>query len=128
MLVGFFSSLFYTVLNTLPFFFSKFPGMKSVGNRVGVSEPFLMRMAHGAPMRTLNRSTNNTKRLHGKFESQAGVTNKSAISNEHTHRVCKRFYVALILSRLVQVSCLCFFFPFLFFKLINVEYSQLNAV
>jgi len=78
--------------------------MKSVGNRVGVSEPFLMRMAHGAPMRSFNRSIDNTKALHAsKYENQSGVTNKSAISDDQTLRVCKRFYVALILSRLVQV-------------------------
>ncbi|KAJ6373044.1 hypothetical protein OIU76_027389 [Salix suchowensis] len=76
---------------------------KSVGNRVGVSEPFLMRMAHGAPMRNLNRSIDNTKALYVcKYENQSGVTNKSALSDEQTLRVCKRFYVALILSRLVQ--------------------------
>lgn len=76
---------------------------QSVGNRVGVSEPFLMRMAHGAPMRSLNRSIDNTKSLHAsKYENQSGVTNKSAISDDQTRRVCKRFFVALILSRLVQ--------------------------
>ncbi|CAK7353378.1 unnamed protein product [Dovyalis caffra] len=76
---------------------------QSVGNRVGVSEPFLMRMAHGAPMRGLNRSIDNTKGLRAsKYQDQSGVTNKSVISDEQTLRVCKRFYVALILSRLVQ--------------------------
>ncbi|XP_059445323.1 helicase and polymerase-containing protein TEBICHI-like [Corylus avellana] len=46
---------------------------QSVGNRVGVVESFLMRKAYGASM-----------------------------CNDQTLRVCKRFYVALILSRLVQ--------------------------
>ncbi|XP_065622903.1 helicase and polymerase-containing protein TEBICHI isoform X1 [Quercus suber] len=50
---------------------------QSVGNRVGVVEPFLMRMAHGAPLRISKQSS-------------------------ELLRVCKRFYVALILSRLVQ--------------------------
>ncbi|KAG6739360.1 hypothetical protein POTOM_056954 [Populus tomentosa] len=75
---------------------------QSVGNRVGVSEPFLMRMAHGAPMRSLNRSIDNTTLHASKNENQSGVTNKSAISDDQTLRVCKRFFVALILSRLVQ--------------------------
>ncbi|XP_078170110.1 helicase and polymerase-containing protein TEBICHI-like [Carex rostrata] len=47
-----------------------------VGNRVGVSEPYLMRKASGMPI--------------------------SMPSKEVTHRVSKRFYVALMLSRLVQ--------------------------
>ncbi|KAL5850413.1 hypothetical protein ACOSQ3_008468 [Xanthoceras sorbifolium] len=65
---------------------------QSVGNRVGVAEPYLMRMAHGAPMRATHRSRDSTK----------GITNNSILSDEQTLRVCKRFYVALILSRLVQ--------------------------
>ncbi|XP_059641680.1 helicase and polymerase-containing protein TEBICHI isoform X1 [Cornus florida] len=69
---------------------------QSVGNRVGVIEPFLMRMAHGAPMRTKNRSRDNVKGLQGRFSDH------SMLSDEQTLRVCKRFYVALILSRLVQ--------------------------
>ncbi|XP_058001762.1 helicase and polymerase-containing protein TEBICHI isoform X2 [Hevea brasiliensis] len=77
---------------------------KSVGNRVGVLEPFLMRMAHGAPMRTLNKSTKNMKELHGKLETRHRNSNNNMISEEQSLRVCKRFYVALILSRLVQVS------------------------
>lgn len=71
---------------------------QSVGNRVGVVEPFLMRMAHGAPMRTANRSKDNTKGLMGRV----GMTNHNMVSDEQTLRMCKRFYVALILSRLVQ--------------------------
>ncbi|XP_020536582.1 helicase and polymerase-containing protein TEBICHI isoform X2 [Jatropha curcas] len=74
---------------------------KSVGNRVGVSEPFLMRMAHGAPMRTVNRPSN-MKGFNGKLETRCGSANDSMISDEQSLRVCKRFYVALILSRLVQ--------------------------
>ncbi|XP_057468034.1 helicase and polymerase-containing protein TEBICHI [Actinidia eriantha] len=75
---------------------------QSVGNRVGVVEPFLMRMAHGAPMRTSNRSRDNTKWLMGRFDCTVNMGNRNMLSHEQTLRVCKRFYVALILSRLVQ--------------------------
>ncbi|KAJ8751696.1 hypothetical protein K2173_025862 [Erythroxylum novogranatense] len=75
---------------------------QSVGNRVGVSEPFLMRMAHGAPMRTFKRSTDNLKALHGAYNSICGIKSNNMSSHEQILRVCKRFYVALILSRLVQ--------------------------
>ena len=78
--------------------------MQSVGNRVGVVEPFLMRMAHGAPMRTSNRSRDSMKGLHGKCENQHGISNNTMLSDDQKLRVCKRFNVALILSRLVQVS------------------------
>lgn len=78
--------------------------MQSVGNRVGVLEPFLMRMAHGAPIRSSNRTNDIQKGLHVKFDSKVGTRNSSILSDEQTLRVCKRFYVALILSRLVQVS------------------------
>ncbi|GAV78351.1 DEAD domain-containing protein/Helicase_C domain-containing protein/DNA_pol_A domain-containing protein, partial [Cephalotus follicularis] len=75
---------------------------RSVGNRIGVAEPFLMRMEHGAPMRNQNRSRDSMKGLHGKFENRPGNANNIILSDEQTLRVCKRFYVALILSRLVQ--------------------------
>ncbi|XP_062018737.1 helicase and polymerase-containing protein TEBICHI isoform X1 [Rosa rugosa] len=75
---------------------------QSVGNRVGVTEPFLMRMAHGAPMRSSNRMRENTKALHGNYESRLGTTKSTVLPDDQTVRVCKRFYVALILSRLVQ--------------------------
>ncbi|KAA8521778.1 hypothetical protein F0562_012451 [Nyssa sinensis] len=75
---------------------------QSVGNRVGVVEPFLMRMAHGAPMCTSNRSRDNVKGLRGRFDRKLGMANHSMLSDEQTLRVCRRFYVALILSRLVQ--------------------------
>ncbi|CAD6343940.1 unnamed protein product [Miscanthus lutarioriparius] len=70
---------------------------QSVGNRVGVIEPFLMHMAHGASMPVCGRPQRNT-----------GLSNKSAqaggnaLVSEHTLRVSKRFYVALMLSRLAQ--------------------------
>lgn len=74
---------------------------QSVGKRIGVEEPFLMRMAHGGPMR-FNKSRENTKGLNGKFSHRSGIKKSQMLSDEETIRVCKRFYVALILSRLVQ--------------------------
>ncbi|RZC75410.1 hypothetical protein C5167_050892 [Papaver somniferum] len=72
---------------------------QSVGNRVGVGEPFLMRMAHGAPISVKSRE--NKKGLQGRCQNlSVGGTNK--LSDEQTLRVCRRFYVALMLSRLVQ--------------------------
>uniref|UniRef100_A0A803LBW8 Helicase and polymerase-containing protein TEBICHI n=1 Tax=Chenopodium quinoa TaxID=63459 RepID=A0A803LBW8_CHEQI len=75
---------------------------QSVGNRVGVIEPFLMRMAHGAPVRTASLSRNVIKGLHSRIDSQLGVSKSNTLSDEQSLRVCRRFYVALILSRLVQ--------------------------
>ncbi|KAK9742154.1 hypothetical protein RND81_03G151800 [Saponaria officinalis] len=75
---------------------------QSVGNRVGVVEPFLMRMAHGAPVRAANRSRNVFKGLHSLIDNQLGVSRCSNLSDDQSLRVCRRFYVALILSRLVQ--------------------------
>lgn len=77
---------------------------QSVGNRVGVQEPFLMRMAHGAPMHTSNRSRDGSKGLQSRFDRGLGIANHGMLSDEQIVRVCKRFYVALILSRLVQVT------------------------
>ncbi|KAJ4950046.1 hypothetical protein NE237_026878 [Protea cynaroides] len=74
---------------------------QSVGNRVGVVEPFLMRMAHGAPINTLNRSRDK-KGIHNRSRSGLIANNNSMLSDEQKLRVCKRFNVALILSRLVQ--------------------------
>lgn len=70
---------------------------------MGVSEPYLMRMAHGAPMRISSKLRDSTKGLHGKLEYRLGITSNNMLSDAQTLRVCKRFYVALILSRLVQV-------------------------
>ncbi|KAL8244776.1 hypothetical protein R6Q59_011034 [Mikania micrantha] len=75
--------------------FMQLPALdKSVGNRVGVQEPFLMRMAHGAPVRNSERSRHDVKGL--------GVSTNGILTHDQMLRVCKRFYVALILSRLVQ--------------------------
>ncbi|KAM3282203.1 helicase and polymerase-containing protein TEBICHI isoform X2 [Capsicum chacoense] len=73
---------------------------QSVGNRVGVQEPFLMRMAHGAPVRTSYGSKAGTKGLQGKLDKRS--LNDHMLSDEHMLRICRRFFVALILSRLVQ--------------------------
>lgn len=62
-----------------------------------------MRMAHGAPLRKSMRPNDNPSSLHGKSEKHLGVSINSTLSDEKMLRVCKRFYVALILSRLVQV-------------------------
>ncbi|KAK4419988.1 Helicase and polymerase-containing protein TEBICHI [Sesamum alatum] len=75
---------------------------QSVGNRVGVQEPFLMRMAHGAPPRASHRSKDNAKGFQGKFDHRLGMSIHGILSDDQILRVCKRFYVALILSRLVQ--------------------------
>ncbi|AQK40089.1 Helicase and polymerase-containing protein TEBICHI [Zea mays] len=70
---------------------------QSVGNRVGVIEPFLMHMAHGASIPFRARPERNTG-LSNKSAQAAGNT----LVSEHTIRVSKRFYVALMLSRLAQ--------------------------
>ncbi|KAL2318229.1 hypothetical protein Fmac_032105 [Flemingia macrophylla] len=74
---------------------------QSVGNRVGVTEPFLMHMAHGAPIRASNKR-DNTRPLHNKRRNQLGISNATVHYDDQTLRVCRRFYVALILSHLVQ--------------------------
>ncbi|CAN6911688.1 unnamed protein product [Brassica oleracea] len=78
------------------------PLEQSVGNRVGVLEPFLMRMAHGATVRTLNKPQDVKKNLRGEYDNRHGSTSSKMLSDEQMLRVCKRFFVALILSKLVQ--------------------------
>ncbi|CAH2077166.1 unnamed protein product [Thlaspi arvense] len=78
------------------------PLEQSVGNRVGVVEPFLMRMAHGATVRTLNKPQDAKKSLRGEYDNRHGSTSTKMLSDEQMLRVCKRFFVALILSKLVQ--------------------------
>ncbi|KZV31628.1 helicase and polymerase-containing protein TEBICHI [Dorcoceras hygrometricum] len=73
---------------------------QSVGNRVGVQESFLMRMAHGAP--SSHRTRDYPKALHGNHDHRPGMATHRVRSDDQMLRVCKRFYVALILSRLVQ--------------------------
>lgn len=62
---------------------------------MGVSEPYLMQMAHGAPIP-----------MQSKQHKKKGTvsTSSGTVLKEVTHRVSKRFYVALMLSRLVQAS------------------------
>lgn len=81
--------------------------MQSVGNRVGVVEPFLMRMAHGASIHA-KRSKENMKSLPGNSGNLHGIMSHTLLSDDQALRVCKRFYVALILSRLVQVLVLLY--------------------
>ncbi|VVB10640.1 unnamed protein product [Arabis nemorensis] len=86
------------------------PLEQSVGNRVGVVEPFLMRMAHGATVRTLNKPQDVKNNLRGEYDNRPGSTSSKMLSDEQMLRVCKRFFVALILSKLVQeasVSDVC---------------------
>ncbi|CAH8326512.1 unnamed protein product [Eruca vesicaria subsp. sativa] len=78
------------------------PLEQSVGNRVGVVEPFLMRMAHGATVRTLKKPQDGKKNSRGEYNTRHGSTNSKILSDEEMLRVCKRFFVALILSKLVQ--------------------------
>ncbi|KAL2525525.1 Helicase and polymerase-containing protein TEBICHI [Abeliophyllum distichum] len=83
--------------------FMQLPSLdQSVGNRVGVQEHFLMRMAHGGPIRTSHRSRDSSKGLHGRYDHRLGMPTHGMLSDEQMLRVCRRFYVALILSRLVQ--------------------------
>lgn len=81
--------------------------MQSVGNRVGVQEHFLMRMAHGAPIRTSHRSRDSSKGLLGRYDHRLGKPTHGMLSDDQMLRVCRRLYVALILSRLVQVNLFC---------------------
>ncbi|CAA6671596.1 unnamed protein product [Spirodela intermedia] len=74
---------------------------QSVGNRVGVTEPFLMRISHGAPMHISERSKG-IKTLHDKLQTRTAASSSRMPSDDLTLRVAKRFYVALMLSRLVQ--------------------------
>ncbi|KAH0940862.1 hypothetical protein HID58_000499 [Brassica napus] len=78
------------------------PLEQSVGNRVGVVEPFLMRMAHGATVRTLNKPQDVKKNMRGEYGNRHGSASSKMLSDEQMLRVCKRFFVALILSKLVQ--------------------------
>ncbi|KAJ4750728.1 DNA polymerase I [Rhynchospora pubera] len=74
--------------------FMELPALdQSVGNRVGISEPYLMQMAHGAPIPMQSKQQNKKGTV---------VTSSATTLKEVTYRVSKRFYVALMLSRLVQ--------------------------
>lgn len=67
-----------------------------------------MRMAHGAPMQKVDWSRGNRKGWNAKSNGFSG----NLLPDEQATRVSKRFYVALILARLVQVSsilCTLFF-------------------
>lgn len=92
------------MINVMEIFVCSAFDVQSVGNRVGVQEPFLMRMAHGAPVRASYRSKAGPKGLQGKLDNRS--LNDHMLSDAHMLRICRRFFVALILSRLVQVNFL----------------------
>ncbi|BBN13748.1 DNA polymerase theta [Marchantia polymorpha subsp. ruderalis] len=88
-------------------FYSKFVELshleQAVGNRVGVMEPFLMRMAHGAPVQSGSRLKGSGKSP----KARVGLISPHnyggrQLSMDNVLRVCRRFYVALMLSKLVQ--------------------------
>jgi DNA polymerase theta len=68
---------------------------------VGVSEPYLMQMAHGAPISMQSRQQKKKGTVSTMHMAHGSVLKVV------THRVSKRFYVALMLSRLVQASSTC---------------------
>ena len=94
---------------------------QAVGNRVGVVEPFLLRMAHGAPVVQGGYGRPRVgKFAKGKISppfqrSKGNSAGGAPLPVDQILRVCKRFYVALMLSKLVQVfaastnvfMCLC---------------------
>ncbi|KAG9455791.1 hypothetical protein H6P81_000299 [Aristolochia fimbriata] len=75
---------------------------QAVGNRVGILEPFLMRMAHGATIRIHNNGKGFKSISCGRSNDRNLSNGNGMLSDEQMLRVCKRFYVSLILSRLVQ--------------------------
>ncbi|XP_073012513.1 helicase and polymerase-containing protein TEBICHI isoform X1 [Typha latifolia] len=75
---------------------------QSVGNRIGVMEPFLMHMAHGVPLPVQGKLQRKSSGLHNRLQTQSVAISNGAIFNDQALRVSKRFYVALMLSRLVQ--------------------------
>lgn len=82
---------------------------QAVGNRVGVMEAFLLRMAHGAPIlqhRGGGRSRGG-KAAKGKVsplvqKSRWKSPGGAQLPVDQLLRICRRFYVALMLSYLVQ--------------------------
>ncbi|CAN6470815.1 unnamed protein product [Victoria cruziana] len=78
---------------------------QSVANRIGVTEPFLMRMAHGAHVHTNVKYGGN-----GKVQVNFRGNTSIMMSDKQILRVSRRFYVALILCKLVQelpVTAVC---------------------
>ncbi|CAK9217649.1 unnamed protein product [Sphagnum jensenii] len=81
-----------------------------VANRVGVVEPFLLRMAHGVPImeqRSGGRPRNGRGSSRGRIspaiqKSKWCSPSGPQLTTDQMLRVCKRFYVALMLSKLVQ--------------------------
>jgi hypothetical protein len=85
---------------------------QAVANRVGVVEPFLLRMAHGVPImeqRSGGRPRNGRGSSRGRIspaiqKSKWCSPSGPQLTIDQMLRVCKRFYVALMLSKLVQVT------------------------
>jgi hypothetical protein len=85
---------------------------QAVANRVGVVEPFLLRMAHGVPImeqRSGGRLRNGRGSSRGRIspaiqKSKWCSPSGPQLTTDQMLRVCKRFYVALMLSKLVQVT------------------------
>ncbi|KAH9571445.1 hypothetical protein CY35_02G094300 [Sphagnum magellanicum] len=83
---------------------------QAVANRVGVVEPFLLRMAHGVPImeqRSGGRPRNGRGSSRGRIspaiqKSKWCSPSGPQLTTDQMLRVCKRFYVALMLSKLVQ--------------------------
>ncbi|KAL2622687.1 hypothetical protein R1flu_002892 [Riccia fluitans] len=73
---------------------------QTVGNRVGVMEPFLMRMAHGAPVQLGARGKSPRSSRVGLLSPYNHGGRQQSMDN--LLRICRRFYVALMLSKLVQ--------------------------
>lgn len=63
-----------------------------------------MRMAHGAPIPVQMRQQSKKSGMHDKSKTRNDTGKMGTGFNEQTIRVSKRFYVALMLSRLVQVT------------------------
>jgi hypothetical protein len=106
-------TLTYFAPSQLPRFPSEHKVWKqAVANRVGVVEPFLLRMAHGVPImeqRSGGRLRNGRGSSRGRIspaiqKSKWCSPSGPQLTTDQMLRVCKRFYVALMLSKLVQVT------------------------
>lgn len=63
-----------------------------------------MRMAHGAPMHVPSKSKVFKNGQNVRSRNETVASNRSKLSDVQLLRVGKRFYVSLMLSRLVQVT------------------------
>lgn len=65
-----------------------------------------MRMAHGAPLPVQYQSKGKKKSPNDKLNVRSTTKDCDLLSNGQSIRIARRFYVALMLSRLVQVDFL----------------------